>query len=125
MSRRYACPISHYHGQGVFIELPDRWLGSHLMAYQDAGEKLKAIEKPLPSILSNLARHAVLLHDWSLPGLNGNPDKWDLSKVDLEIVMWVNTLVSDDFAKVFSVPKNWPPPSQNGQAADGETVTSP
>ena len=30
-----------------------------------------------------------LFDDWNLPGMNGNPEKWDLVEMDLRLMAWV------------------------------------
>lgn len=103
MSRRFTCPIPDLADAGYFIELPDRWLGAHLIRYQEANEKLAG--GTLPALLASFARHAALLDDWNLPGVNGNPENWDLAKADLQVVSWVNEVVNADFSQAFIVPK--------------------
>lgn len=113
--RRYSFPEK----EGVYIELPDRWQGKHLLRYQEAGSKLE--ETKLPVMLANFTRHMALLENWALDGVNGNPAYWEMEKVDLRQVLWVNALVGKDFNDCFIVPKDWLSPSQSGQA---ETVTT-
>jgi len=72
------------------------------------------------TVLSNFAVAMSLIDDWNLPGINGNPDKWDFDKVDLRVIAWVNSMVLASFLRCFIVPKNSPPPLLDGSKVTGD-----
>jgi hypothetical protein len=112
-NRRIDCPLPEY--QGAFIELPERWLGAHAQRRDTAVETAEAHQ--LGMTLTNFAVSMAILEDWSLPGLAGNPARWDFKQIDLRLIAWVNEQTLTDFAACFIVPKNSWPPSPSGAAA--------
>lgn len=101
MSRRVPCPYPEYSDS--WIDLPDLpWLGKHAQRRDEAAEKSNDFGKTIQTFSVALA----LLDDWSLPGMNGNPDAWDFTKIDLRIIAWVSSEVLNDFGACFEIPKN-------------------
>lgn len=103
MARIIVCPLPGM--DDFFVSLPERWLGEHLIKFQEAGEKSRQLAPALPQVLNNFAQALSLLDDWKLPGINGNPEKIDFAKIDLQVMVWVNEVVNEDFGKAFIVPK--------------------
>ena len=108
MSRRLECP---YPDIEAHIELPDIWLGVHA---ERRDETLGKLQADYGLTLQNFGVALSLLDDWQLPGLNGNPDKWDFSLLDLRLIAWVSGQVLEDFSNCWKVPKEQPLPSNNG-----------
>lgn len=100
MSRRIDCPFSQY--PDAWLDLPDKWLGEHV---QRRDQAIDAAQKYNSEYITRFAVAISLLDDWKLPGLEGNPDKWDFLKVELPIIAWVVLEVLNDFGKSFIVPK--------------------
>lgn len=101
MSRRFDCPFPGL--SGAWIDLPDLpWLGRHAQRRDEASEKSKDLGQTLQMFVVSLA----LLDDWSLPGLTGNPEKWDYAGLDLRMIYWVSQTVLSDFGACFDIPKN-------------------
>lgn len=110
MPRRKDCPWPDF--PEAWIELPDKWYGEHADRRDSAVEK--ANEIGLIGTLRDFAVSMALLDNWSLPGLNGNPEKWDFKAVDLPIITWVNTTTLVDFMKNWAIPKNSLSPLPSG-----------
>jgi len=110
--RRFDCP---YPDLDAWIELPDAWLGAHANR-RDEAVKL-CLEKKLPETHRKFAVSMALLEDWDIPGLNGNPEKWDFDGLDLRLIAWINETVLTDFGACFYVPKVLSSPSPNGPTA--------
>jgi hypothetical protein len=101
MSRRFQCPFPGLENH--WIDLPDLpWLGKHAQRRDEAAEKSKELGQTLQSFAVSLA----LLDDWDLPGMSGNPEKWDYTGIDLRVINWVSSIVISDFALCFEIPKN-------------------
>lgn len=101
MPRRFGCPLPRF--PDAWIDLPDLWLGQHAQRRDDAVEQ--AQEKGFGTTLLNFAVAIALLDDWNLPGLGGNPEKWDFTQLDLGLINWVINTTIGDFNKCFEVPK--------------------
>jgi hypothetical protein len=117
MSRRIECPLPQY--PDAWIDLPDAWLGEHV---QRRDQALEAAQKYGSDYITRFSIAIALLDDWKLPGLEGNPEKWDFLKVELQIIAWVVLEVLNDFGKCFIVPKalsSPPPVEEKTQAAGG------
>lgn len=107
------CPLPEYgqkndDGQWeseYFISRPAVWLGRHSLRRDEAVEK--ADGKLGSGDLLRFAVSMALAEDWKLPGMNGNPEKWDFEQLDLRVITWVNRVIYGDFSKVYEVPKNW------------------
>jgi hypothetical protein len=95
--------IEYPHGQGYWIELPDEWLGRHANRRDEVLSKLPA---ETGQTESNFAVAMALLDDWVLPGLNGNPEKWDFSQLSLNMIAWVSQATIGDFNQCWVVKKN-------------------
>ena len=106
--RRYDCPIEKY--KGSFVVLPDVWLGRHA---QRRDQAVEAAHKYNSGTLTQFAVAMALLEDWSLPGLPGNVELWDFTKLDLHLIVWVTETVLGDFAEAFTIPKAYSSPSQD------------
>ena len=111
MARRIDCP---YPDIEAHIELPDVWLGSHA---ERRDETLAKLRVDYGQTLQNFGVSLALLDNWQLPGLNGNPDKWDFNKLDLRLIAWVSGQVLGDFSRCWIVPKEQPLLSENGSMA--------
>lgn len=126
MPRRRDCPWPQY--SGAYIDLPDEWLGLHARRRDEAVEKARAAG--LSSTIRDFAVSMALLDDWHLPGLNGNPDRWDFDQVGLPLIAWVNSETLIDFSSCWAIPKNSLPPSPSGltegmsDEANGSTEAS-
>ena len=113
MGRRKDCPLPGL--EDAFIVLPDEWFGIHAVRRDQAvaistGEEGKTLEL--------FAIALALLDDWGgIPGLEGNPENWDFTKLKLEIIAWINETVLLDFNMAFIVPKNSSSPSPSGSMA--------
>ena len=108
MPRRIDCP---YPDIEAFIELPDIWLGIHA---DRRDETIDKIGDQYGRTLQTFGISLALLDDWLLPGLNGNPEKWDFKELDLKMIAWVSSYVMGDFLKCWAVPKESPPQLQAG-----------
>ena len=96
--------------------------GRFAMGYDTYGMRRLATGVVEPSA-SNIA--LALLDDWSLPGLNGNPEKWDFNKLDLQLIVWINNTTLLDFMKCWAIPKNSLPPSPNGLMEEAAETKAP
>ena len=109
MARQIDCPITNY--PGAYIVLPDQWLGYHA---QRRDQAVEAAQNYKSGTMTQFAVSMALLEEWNIPGLAGNPEKWDFTKLDLSIIAWVNEVVLSDFAKALTVPKGSSSPSLSG-----------
>jgi len=100
MARRFDCPLPDY--AGAWVELPDKWLGKHAARRDEAISASAKYDSPT---LMRFAVSMALLEDWSMPGFDGNPEKWDFTLLDLPLIAWVSAVVMDDFNRCFVVPK--------------------
>lgn len=111
--KRIYCPVAGFctrddAGRFVssdwWIERPAEWMGEHALvrdrAVKSAGDQLGT------SDLLTFSVSLALAHDWRLPGLEGNPDKWDFSQLNLRIITWVNHVIFEDFQRCYQIPKN-------------------
>lgn len=87
----------------AWIDVPDVFLGAHA---QRRDQTIDAAERYNSSTITSFAVALALLDDWSIPGLNGNPDKWDFTQLDLRLIGWVIGEVLVPFNACFEVPKN-------------------
>ena len=101
MSKRVKCPLTGHKKR--WIELPDRWLGRHAQIRDEAAKK--AAEAELGDALGTFAVSIALLDNWSLPGLEGNPELWDFTEMDLEIIAWVIAETMPSYHDCWNVPK--------------------
>ena len=101
MGRRFECPFSEY--PDAWIELPDVWLGRHA---QRRDQAVEAARRYNSETMTAFAAAMALLENWRLPGLEGNPEHWDFSALDLRLIAWVSQVVLGDFAKAWEIPKN-------------------
>lgn len=100
MGRKIDCPFV----EGAYIVLPDEWLGEHVQRRDQARKNAEKLDSPT---LETFAVSMALLEDWhGLPGLEGNPDKWDFAKVKIQVIAWVLGVVMSDFNAAWEVPKN-------------------
>lgn len=92
----------------MWILLPNRWLGEHAMKYSQVLAEMSEMGDNKGVVMTNFAAAMALMVDWNLPGLTGNPEKWDFGKIDLPIIAWVNYhVITNGFLKCFSVPINF------------------
>ena len=100
MSVRVQCPLPEF--PDAWIDLPDTWLGKHAQRRDETIEKSPA---KWGVTLISFAVSMALLDDWSLPGIEGNKEKWDFEVIELGIIGWVNSIVLTEFQACFEVPK--------------------
>ena len=112
----------------MWLLLPEIWTGQHAEAHATA---VRGTGKYKSAVLTNFAVAMVLLEDWNIPPLSGNPETWDFAALELPLVAWIGSVVTKEYFKNFEVPKNSYAPSPVGRAAlmtegkpDGETATS-
>ena len=107
-------------GTPVWIDLPTRFTGMHQQNRDDARESAAKYNSPQLILFS---MSLLSLDDWLLPGVVGNPDNWDFTKLDLQIIYWVNQEVQAAFDTMAIIPKNYSPPSPNGATEKAATIT--
>lgn len=96
-----------------WIGLPDEWLGKHA-ARRDEAVKA-ATEKKLPTLYLNFAVAMSLLEDWGdIPGLDGNPEKWDFDELLWNVMAFITGFVFGDVDRAMEVPKNSSEPLPTG-----------
>lgn len=115
--RRFDCP---YPDLDAWIELPDIWLGKH--AYRRDEVVRECNDKKLPQTHTNFAVAMALLEEWNIPGLNGNPERWDFQELDLRLVGWINHVALTDYGLCFTLPKVLSSPSLDGATATPENA---
>lgn len=99
--------------------LPDVWLGEHAVTRDQAVAESAHYES---ESITRLAIALALCEDWeNIPGLDGPPDKWDLTKVPLKILSWLDEVVLKDFGEDLKVPKVSSRPSGNGSTETDPT----
>ena len=99
---RIDCPYDEFPDAHVVI--PDAWYGEHAQRHDEAVTKARAAK--LPQTWQDFSVAMALLDDWSLPGMSGNPEKWDLGKVNLRIMAWVSAVTLPEYYACFRIPKN-------------------
>lgn len=107
-------------GVTVWIDLPDRFKGLH---QQNRDEARSEAEKYNSPTLTLFAQSLLCLDDMSLPGLHGKMENWDFTKLDLQIIIWVNSEVQSAYEALYNIPKNYSPPSANGLTEKAATTT--
>jgi hypothetical protein len=108
-------------GTPVWIELPNRFTGLH---QQRRDEAIEAASKYNSVQLTLFSMSLASLDDWSLPGLVGKVEDWDFTKLDLQIIYWVNQEVQSAFEVMQIIPKNYSPPSPNGATEEAAMMTT-
>lgn len=121
MTRRKECPWPD--SPDAWVDLPDSWFGEHARRRDEAVSAAK--EKGLGATFTDLAVALAILDDWNLPGLNGNPEKWNFDDISLELIAWVNAITLLDFMKCWAIPKNSYAPSPNGLTEPEPTNEAP
>ena len=109
---KIVCPLADYgrpDEQGewqseYFVTRPGKWLGKHARRRDEAVEK--ADGRLGGGDLLKFGISMSLADDWNLPGMNGNPEKWDFDEVDLDVILWVNREIFDNFQECYRVKKN-------------------
>ena len=118
--RKIDCPFL----EGSYILLPEKWLGKHAARRDEAIEQCH--NKKMGETLTRFAVAMVLLDDWNLPGLTGNPEQWDFERIDLTLIAWVTNAVLPDFFECLAFPATYSKPSGSGQVtAVPEMTTNP
>ena len=107
--RRFDCPLPDY--PSAYIVLPGKWLGKHWLRRDEA---VKLGEKYRHPDFTRLVITLALADEFSLPGLEGPPQAWDLEQVHLDVLQWllqvVYAEVAVSFAECFTIPKASSPP---------------
>lgn len=119
------CPVPGYNqlddgdNPVYWIEAYDEWLAGDQTVVDEAVEKWSKVGVPNDKILTFVVSLALLV-DWRLPGLEShNTEKWELEKLPLAVMSWVNQSVYGDFKRCEAVPKGYLPLSMRQRA---ETV---
>ena len=115
MSRRFDCPLDEF--EGVWIELPDEWLGEHATRYDQAIEDSRKLNS---ATMTNFAVALAIAEDWRIPGLEGKPEAWDFGKINLSVISWISKVAITDYLMAVNVPKNSFGLSPNGQKSQPE-----
>lgn len=97
--RRIDYPLEE--NNDYYVVIPDRWLGSHYLNYLEATEAANGAK----GVIKRFAMSIAICDDYKLPGLDGKPERWDLSKCDLQLMAWVASVVIVDFEACFIFPK--------------------
>lgn len=109
---------------GGWIGLPDEWLGEHARRRDEARERLneqaELTKKKLPATWQNFIVAMAVLEDWDIPGLTGNPEKWDLAAMPWAVLDWLPMVVFASIASAQQVPKNSSAPLPDGSMAAAE-----
>ena len=92
-----------YPDSDWWIEVPDDWLGIHAQRRDEVVQKQGG---RYGKTVLDFAIALALLDDWNLPNLTGNPEKWDLMSVPLQIVYWVIVTTLTPFWECMIIPKN-------------------
>jgi len=102
MSRRIQCALPGY--EAAWVDLPDEWLGRHLARRDEA---VRAASKYRDGKITIAAISLCIVDGWGgIPGLEGrDPAQWDFLLLPIVLIVWLETVVFDDFAKAFTVPK--------------------
>jgi hypothetical protein len=109
MARKIDCPFVN----GGWIELPDVWKGKHARRRDEASGL--ASEKNLPSTLLRFSVAMAIIENWGgIPGLDGNPELWNLEEIGWDILNWVADVVFTDLNKALTVHRNFSNPSPSG-----------
>lgn len=111
-SVKAVCPLADYGRSDeagewqsdYFVTRPAKWLGRHSIRRDEVVEKAGA--NLGTSDVLKFAISMALLDDWHLPGLHGNPENWDFSDMDLQVILWVNREIFDSFQACYVVKKN-------------------
>ena len=119
--RRIDCPFIN----GAFIGLPDKWLGSHAARRDATLELLRTREKKYGDTFTRFSIAMALLEEWSLPGLMGNPEQWDLERIDLTVIAWVSIETLSDFLACLASPAAYSRRSGDGQETNAIPMPSP
>lgn len=109
----------------MWLLLPAKWRGEHAQRYESARDKAQE----LGWVLSTFAGAMAILEDWNISGLNGNPENWDFTQVDLATIGWINfhavTNAKYGYLSCFEVSKNFSAPSLSGRAAQTKATRVP
>ena len=111
MSRRSQCALPGY--ESAWVDLPDEWLGEHLRRRDEAS---RSASKYRDGRITIAAISLCIVDDWGgIPGLEGrDPAQWDFLKLPIVMIVWLESVVFEDFAKAFTVPKVYSSPSPTG-----------
>ena len=95
--------VTYPGDEEYWIELPDVWRGSHA---QRRDEVIAQQGERYGATLLDFAISMALLDDWNVPGMSGNPDRWDTADFPLTLIAWVNQTVLLSFLACWTFPKN-------------------
>lgn len=101
--RRFDCPVEGF--EDVYVELPEHWLGKHVILRDQAIEA----SKDLGSMeLTNLVVNLNLVEGFgNIPGIKGTePEKWRPEETPLAIMAWLIETVTNDYLAAYNIPKN-------------------
>ena len=121
MSRIIPCPIPGLDGLGQdgqplhFIAIADEFVGEHAIRHNTARQK--GLEAGAIGVQLDCMISAALLDDWNLPGMNGNVEAWDFSKIKLGVIGWINHTVLSEYNACFDSKKKYWQGPQHGQEA--------
>ena len=114
MGRRIECTLPRY--EGGYVILPDEWLGIHI---QRRDEAVEAAAKYNSRSLTQFVIALALAEEWGgFPGLEGDPQTWDVSKFPAALIFWFNRAVTWDFLLDGAIPKE-PSSQSTEQQAEG------
>jgi len=110
--KRIDCPFI----EGAFIELPDEWLGEHARRHDAALAKARKAE--LGDTETQFCLSMALVENWGgIPGLDGNPDKWDFGVLSFSLISWIVRSVLPSYQLAWLVPANFSLPSPAGSTS--------
>ena len=125
MARLRPCPIPALDGLGQegqplrFIAIAEECTGHHAVRHNAALQK--GLEAGARGVQLDFMISAALLDDWNLPGMNGNPEAWDFSKIKLGVIGWINHTVLSEYNACFdSKKKYWQGPQHGQEATTGK-----
>jgi hypothetical protein len=125
MSRIIPCPIPGLDGLDPdgqplhFIAIADEFTGHHAVRHNAALQK--GLEAGARGVQLDFMISAALLDDWNLPGMNGNIEAWDFSKIKLGVIAWINHAVLSEYNACFDAKKKYSAGRQNGHGATTAT----
>ncbi|MCP5016872.1 MAG: hypothetical protein GY938_16630 [Ketobacter sp.] len=93
-----------------YIVLPPKWKGEHKEILEiaiDAAAKTN-------STYRQFAISVTLLENWDMPFMTGNPQNWNYAQFDLNVLEFVEQIVTADYSATKDVKKNYSNPFLSG-----------